>query len=307
MIDAGQRVAEGEILQGAPGGTEIWRIWPGDGVPPGSESWDWTERTAQVPESATPRIYTRNVVIPTVTVHRPARGTSNGTALIVAPGGGFHFLMMEHEGHQMASWLTALGVTVLVLKYRLMRTPDADEEMIAFRAELQKRLGQQTPFDPFDTTPPERAFMRDVRLLGEEDGRQAIRFARTHAGDFGISPGKIGIAGFSAGGGVAMGAAMQHDAASRPDYAVAIYPAWRGDLQVPAKAPPLFLAISDDDLTIPPISSTRLYEAWHRSGASAELHVFGNGGHGWGMDGPDYLSHIWPTLLENWLKFQKVL
>jgi len=305
MLDEAERVIDAEITKSAPDGAEVWRIWPGNGVPPGSEAWNWTERTAQVPWTNVPRLYARNVVVPTVTVHRPAPGTANGTALVVAPGGAFHFLMMEHEGHDMARWLAGLGITALVLKYRLLRTPDDDAAMLEFRSELHKRLDKPSQTD---TAPPGREFMRETRMLGEEDGRQAIRFARAHAKDFGIEPDKIGIVGYSAGGGVAMGAAMSHDADSRPDYAIGIYPAWRGELlPVPANAPPLFLAVSDDDPQVAPMSTSRLYEAWHASGASAELHVFANGGHGWGMDVPGYLSDIWTKLLENWLRHHHLL
>jgi predicted esterase len=304
MLDQSHRVTDPEILKSAPEGTEVWRIWPGSGNPPGSEAWDWQERTTQVPWLDEPRLYARNIVNPTVTVHRPAAGTANGTALIIAPGGAFHFLMMEHEGHVMAQWLTSLGITAFVLKYRLLRTPDDDAEMDIFRQELSNRLDKPTQTD---IAPPGRGFMRETRLLCEEDGRQAIRFVREHAGDFGIDPAKIGICGFSAGGGVAMGAAMEHDAASRPDFAVTVYPAWRGELTVPANAPPLFLAISDDDKSIAPMSTSRLYEAWHSSGAPAELHVFGNGGHGWGMNTPGNLHDIWTVLLANWLRFQSFL
>ena len=304
MLDEAERVIDAEITKSAPDGAEVWRIWPGNGVPPGSEGWNWTERTAQVPWTNVPRLYARNVVVPTVTVHRPAAGTAKGAALVVAPGGASHFLMMEHEGHDMARWLTRLGTTAFVLKYRLLRTPDDDAQMLAFRTELQKRLGQSTQTE---TMPPERDFMREVRLLAEEDGRQAIRFARAHAKDFGIEANKIGIAGYSAGGGVAMGASMLYEAESRPDYAVGIYPAWRSDLSVPPNAPPLFLAISDDDKSVAAMSATRLYDAWHKSGSSAELHVFANGGHGWGVDSPGYLSDIWTKLLENWLRFQRFL
>jgi dienelactone hydrolase len=304
MPSQASRVSDPERLKWAPPGTEVFRIWPGTGNPPGSEAWDWQERTSQVPWLDEPRFHARNVVNPTVTVHRPAVGTANGTAMIIAPGGAFHFLMMEHEGHTMAQWLAGLGITAFVLKYRLLRTPDDDAEMEVFRTELHKRLDKPTQTD---TAPPGRAFMRETRLLCEEDGRQAIRFVREHAADSGIDPSKIGICGFSAGGGVAMGAAMEHDAASRPDFAVAVYPAWRGELSVPANAPPLFLTISDDDQTIAPISSSRLYEAWHSSGASAELHVFANGGHGWGMNTPGNLHDIWTALLENWLRSQRFL
>ena len=304
MLDEAARVHDPEVLKSAPPGTEVWRIWPGPGNPPGSETWDWSERTAQVPWLDEPRNYARNVVVPTVTVHRPAPGKANGTALIIAPGGAFHFLMMEHEGHNLAVWAVERGITAFVLKYRLLRTPDDDIEMDVFRQELSNRLDKPTQTE---IAPPGRAFMRESRLLSEEDGRQAIRFIRTHAGDFAVDPAKIGICGFSAGGGVAMGPAMEHDAASRPDFVVAIYPAWRGDLKVPLNAPPLFLAISDDDKSIAPMSSSRLYEAWHGSGAQAELHVFANGGHGWGMNTPGNLHDVWPVLLENWLRFQGLI
>lgn len=295
---------EDTMLAETPDAAGIYRIWPGDGVPPGAEDWDWRERTAPVPwNSVLPR-YTRNVVVPTVTLHRPPPGKANGTTLVIAPGGAFHFLMIDHEGHDMARWLGDLGVTTLVLKYRLARTPDDDGEMLEFRNRLQERLGQARQAD---TAPPNREFLREVPLMGEEDGRQAIRFARAHAAEWGIDAARIGIAGFSAGGGVAMGAAMAHDAGSRPDFAVGIYPAYRADLNVPENAPPLFLVISDDDKSVAPVSSSRLYEAWHASGAPAELHVFGNGAHGFGMTKGEFLSDIWPVLLANWMRVRGLL
>jgi acetyl esterase/lipase len=287
----------GMRLTGDP--TEVHRIWPGNGVPPGSEAWDWQERTARVPWSATPRRYTRNVVIPTLTVHRPAAGKANGTALVIAPGGAFHFLMIDHEGHDMARWLTGLGVTALVLSYRLARTPDDDAVMDEFRTEMHVRLRRMRQTDE---PSPERELMQQVREMGEADGRQAIRFVRAQAADWGIDKGRIGIVGFSAGGGVTMGTAMGYDADSRPDYAVGVYPSWRPELTVPRDAPPLFLVISDDDPSVPALTSVRLYEAWHASGAPAELHIFRNGGHGYGMAKEGWLSDIWPTLLERWMR-----
>lgn len=286
----------------APDAAGVYRIWPG--VPAGSEAWTWSERTTQVPWTSASRRHTRNVVIPTLTMFRPPEGKANGTSLVIAPGGAFHFLMVDHEGYDMARWLTGLGVTCFVLKYRLAKTPEADDEVMAFRAELRKILGAP---DRETTSPPHRPVLRDVRIKGEADGRQALRFVRERAGEWGLDPGRIGIAGFSAGGGVAMGAAMDYGAASRPDYVVGVYPAWRGELTVPTDAPPLFLTISDDDQSVAPMSSSRLYEAWHTAGSPAELHVFGNGGHGWGMDKPGHLPDIWPVLLENWMRVGKLI
>lgn len=274
----------------------VFAIWPG--TAPGSETWDWQERTVPVPWGPPGRSYARNVVVPTVTVFRPAADAANGTAMVVAPGGAFHFLMMDHEGYDMARWLTARGITAFVLKYRLMRTPDDDAEMERFRARLGPKLGRPTQTD---VDPPARPFLLEHRLLAEEDGRQAIRFVRERAAGWSIDPARIGIIGFSAGGGVAMGTAYEHDAQSRPDFVAALYPAYR-PLPVPDNAAPLFVAIADDDTSIAPISSARIYEAWHKAGIPCELHVFGSGAHGFGMDEKGALSDPWPGLFERWLR-----
>lgn len=274
----------------------IFTPWPGSGHAPSSENWTWQPRTMPIPWAQTERRMVRNVVVPTLTLFQPTR--SNGTSMIIAPGGAFHFLMIDHEGYEMARWLAGLGVTAFVLKYRLARSPDEDDKVLDFRNDLQARLPRP---GPGETVPPAGGAIDAARLLGEEDGRQSVRFLRRNAGRWGIDPGRIGIAGFSAGGGVALGAALQHDAESRPDYAVGIYPAYRAGLPMPADPPPLFLAIADDDLSVAPLSSTRLYEAWHKAGAPAELHVFGNGAHGFGMGANDLLSDPWADLLSRWM------
>lgn len=288
----------------APDAVGVHTIWPGNGVPPGSEDWTWRQSTMQIPWAETTRRLSRNVVVPTVTVFLPKPGQANGTSMVIAPGGAFHFLMVDHEGYDMARWLAHLGVTSFVLKYRLARTPDADADLLEFRTNLQRRLGEARTSD---SEPPARDFLNDVRLMGEEDGRQAIRFVRQHAAEWGLDPQRIGISGYSAGGGVSMGATLQYDALSRPDYSVAIYPAYRAGMPVPEDAPPLFLAISDDDKSIPPVSAARLYEAWHKAGRSVELHIFGNGAHGFGMGANGLLSDPWTDLLKNWMASQGLL
>lgn len=279
-------------------GNEVLRIWPGDGVPPGAEGWTRTESTMQIPWSTAPRRLTRNVVVPTLTVFEPAPGASNGTAMIVAPGGAFHFLMIDHEGDDMGRWLAGLGVTAFVLKYRLEKTPKDDADLMEFRTQLHKRLGGPKPGD---STPPDRPDMRAIREMAEADGRQAMAFVRANAGKWGIDAGKIGIAGFSAGGGVSLGAAMQFTPESRPNFVAGIYPAYPAYLSVPENAPPLFLVISDDDPQVAALSSAKLYTDWHKAGSKAELHVFGNGGHGYGMLEAGFLSDIWPELLRRWM------
>ena len=288
----------------APDAAGLYRIWPGDGRAPGSENWTHRESTMQIPWAVTERRLTRNVVVPTITAFLPKPGEANGTAMIVAPGGAFHFLMIDHEGYDMARWLAGLGVTAFVLKYRLARTPDADADLLEFRNDLQRRL--HAP-GPMGSEPPKGAITDDARRWGEEDGRQAIRYVREHAADWGIDPQRIGIGGFSAGGGVTMGPVFEHDAANRPDFAVGIYAAYRASLPVPKDAPPLFLAISDDDKSVAPISAARLYEAWHTAGIPAELHIFGNGAHGFGFGKSGLLSDPWVDLLQSWLAVRGLL
>lgn len=282
----------------APDAIGTFRIWPGSGTAPGTESWDWAESTMQIPWTTTPRRLTRNVVIPSVTAFLPEPGRATGAAMVVVPGGAFHFLMIDHEGYDLARWLAARGIAAFVLKYRLGRSPDSDADLLAFRNGLHSKLPAP---GRSDLAPPASATIDPLRRFGEDDGRQAIRFVRRHAAQWGIAPDRIGIIGFSAGGAVSIGAAAEHDAASRPDFAVGIYPAYRGDLTPPASAMPLFLATADDDASVAPLSTTRLAEAWHKAGGSVELHVFANGAHGFGVGEIGKLSDRWMLLFEHWL------
>ena len=284
----------------APDATEIVRIWPGNGVPPGSESWTHAESTMQVPWATRPMRLSRNVVIPTLTVFRPAPGKANGTAMIVAPGGAFHFLMVDHEGYDMARWLTERGITAFVLKYRLGRTPDADADLEGFRTDLQAGLAASRK------NGTEGPITNAMWEFGAEDARQAIRWVRENAAKYGVDPGKIGIGGFSAGGAVTLGATLQFDAASRPDFSMPVYPPYR-DLTVPANPPPMFLIISDDDGSVSSVAAAKLYIAWHEAGAPIEFHAYGNGGHGWGMLKDGWLSDGWENQFERWLKVQGLL
>lgn len=270
-------------------------IYPGSGIPPGSEKWTWHEQTTQVPEGS----MTRNVVIPTIAVFKPATRTANGTSVIVLPGGAFHFLMMDKEGYDVARWLTQFGVTAFVLKYRVQHTPENDADLSVF---LKKLGGELPAVSQIETYPPmSHQGAEEARLWGEEDGRQAIRCVRSHAKQFGIDTNKIGIMGFSAGGGISVNAAYKFDSLSRPDFVGAIYAGYRIVSPIPKNLPPLFIAITDDDKYVAPISSARLFEDWHKTGASVELHIFTNGEHGFGMKKQNKQSDQWLILFKNWL------
>ena len=294
-------------IERPPDAAGVFAIYPGNGIPPSSEKWTWHEQTMQVPMSGSTALTTmvRNVVLPTLTLFQPATGTANGTSLLVAPGGAFRFLMMDSEGYDMARWLTQLGVTAFVLRYRVAHMPEDDTEMLAFMHNLMnvlplQRRGEEKP--PVGDEATEQA-----RTWAEEDGRQAIRFVREHAREWGLDPNRIGIAGFSAGGGVVMGTVMQHDAKSKPDFATGIYPGYTTATPVPDDAPPLFLAIADGDILVAPLSAARLYEAWHKAGKPVELHIFAGGEHGFGMKKQHLPTDSWIDLFKNWLAAQDYL
>jgi acetyl esterase/lipase len=286
-------------IEHPPDAAGVFAIYPGTGIPPGSEKWTWHEQSLQSPGGTVANTMVRNVVIPTVTVFKPAAGTANGTAMIVAPGGAFTFLMVDYEGYDMARWLAQHGVTAFVLRYRVAHSPEKDAEFFQFMQKMVTELPH--PDRKVEAPPTATKEIEEARGWGEEDGRQAIRYVRQHAGEWGIDPHRIGIGGFSAGGGVTMGAVMQHDAGSRPDFAVPIYAAYRTATPVPEDAPPLFIAAADDDILVAPISGARLYEEWHKAGKPAELHIFVKGQHGFGMKKQNLPSDAWIDLFKTWL------
>ncbi len=279
----------------SPDSAGIFAIWPHN-PPPGSENWTWHEQT----ETRNGNRMVRNVVTPTLTMYKPAAGKSNGTSVIIAPGGAFQFLMIDYEGVDMARWLVQRGITAFVLKYRVMRTPEDASEMSRHLQSLNQKLAAN------DTTsenpPPYDEATKAALAIAEEDGRQAIRYVRQRAAEWSLDPHRIGIVGFSAGGGVVMGPVMQHDAASRPDFAAPIYPAYRTATPVPDDAPPLFIAMADDDKLISPNSGARLYMAWHSARKPAELHIFSRGNHGFGMKTQNRPSDTWINLFYTWLE-----
>jgi len=280
----------------------IFAIYPDSGIPKGSENWTWHEQSTTLEDSGK---MVRNVVIPTVTVFRPEKGKANGTAVIVLPGGAFYVLMMKHEGYEMAKWLTEQGITAFVLKYRVGHMPEKDEELPAFQSKLFGALPKVSQSEVYP--PMSHPLVEQARLWGEEDGRQAIRFVRQYAKELAINPNKIGIMGFSAGGGISVNAALQHDSLSRPDFVGAIYAGYRIISPYPNDLPPIFIAITDDDKYVAPISSARLFEDFHKLGSSAELHIFANGKHGFGTRKQNLLSDSWLSLFKNWLAAQGFL
>jgi acetyl esterase/lipase len=245
---------------------------------------------------------------PTITVYRAAR-VSSGTAVIVAPGGGYGALATEHEGRQEAYWFNAMGITAFVLKYRL---------------------------GPRYHHPIE---------LG--DAQRAIRTVRARAAEFNVIPDRIGMMGFSAGGHLTATAGTHFDAgkadatdpidrvSSRPDFLILGYPVisfdpavahagsvknllgdnpdpkliedLSNDLRVTPQTPPAFLFHTTNDNGVPVENSVRFYLALRKARVPAEMHLFENGPHGVGMALSDPALSGWPSLVMNWLRARGLL
>jgi acetyl esterase/lipase len=242
---------------------------------------------------------------PTLSYYPPVNPT--GTAIVVAPGGGYSLVAMNHEGRQIANWLNAIGVTAFVLKYRI---------------------------GPKYHHPIE---------LG--DAQRAMRLVRSRAGEFGLRHDHIGVMGFSAGGHLASTLATHFDegnssvpdpidgASCRPDFAILIYAVisftqpythhgsvvsllganpdpkllkeLSNELHVTHDSPPSFLFSTGEDTAVPPENTVAFYLALRKAGVPAEMHIFEKGQHGVGLALGDPTFSVWPTLLANWLSLKK--
>jgi acetyl esterase/lipase len=270
---------------------QVIDLW--SGAAPGSENWAQKE-VEYLNGSGQPMV--RNVVKPTLTAYLPPEGKGNGTAIVIAPGGGFRFLSWQSEGTAVAEWLAARGVAAFVLKYRLNDT--GTDEQFRQPPATRPRASGTAGAAPARNGP-------GVVPLAIADGRQAVKVVREHAAEWKINPERIGIMGFSAGGVTAMGVVMNHDDASRPNFAAAIYGGGTSGAAVPADAPPLFILVASDDGAS--AGSAKLYGEWKAAGKSAELHIYSKGGHGFGMNKRGLPVDHWIERFGEWLEVQGLL
>jgi acetyl esterase/lipase len=280
-------------LLGAPQGSEplVVDLWPGKAPNEAGEIGPEQFVESKPGELQIQRL--TNVSKPTIAVYRPAKERDTGTAVVVCPGGGYRILAMEHEGTQVATWLASIGVTAVLLKYRVPRRPGDDDNRLPL-----------------------------------QDAQRALSLVRTRAAEWGVDPARIGILGFSAGGHLAANASTNPDrraydavddadrAGCRPDFAVLVYPGGVLDRQDPAKlsaqiritkdTPPSFLVVSTDDKGSAP-GTLRLYLALREAGVPTELHVYATGGHGYGMKRSDQPFASWPRRCEDWMRSRGLL
>jgi acetyl esterase/lipase len=276
-------------------GAQTMNIWPG--VAPGSENWKQQERVVKGP----PGNIVYNVVTPTLTVYLPEKSRATGTAVIVAPGGAFMLLSIDHEGHQVARWLQEKGIASFVLKYRVAETPPG----FSFGAPTAGR-GAAAPgtANRGASGGGPKVNMDESSKYGIADGIQALNVVRRHAAEWGIDPNRVGFMGFSAGAMVTTGTLLQEDAAARPNFAAPIYGGPFGAIPaIPAGLPPIFLAWAQDDTLVGP-AVVRFYDALRAAGYKPEVHIFNAGGHGFGMLKSGKSSDHWIESFYYWLESQ---
>jgi len=299
MLAATGVQAESQVWQPATGYKQV-PIWPG--AVPDEQPVPGPEKTTVSKDliAGQPVTAVTNVTRPTMTVY-PPKGKNTGAAVVVLPGGGFEILAIDLEGTEACDWLTANGITCVLLKYRV-------------------------PGPPYDWHCDCRPHNYMVPTLALEDTQRTISLVRHHAREWHIDPHKIGVMGFSAGGFLVAEASTRYtrrlykpvDAADResirPDFAAPIYPghlAMDGKLNpnvpVTRDTPPTFLVQAEDDHVDGVEQALVYYAALAKVGAPAELHLYAHGGHAFGLRRTKLPITAWPELMKTWLKTIGVL
>ena len=262
---------------------KVINIWPG--VAPGSEQWKQKEATI----SAGPMQSIVNVTTPTLTANLPDPAKATGTAVIIAPGGGFIFL--GTDTHEIAEWLAARGIAGFVLKYRTA----------PLQGETDAQLGQSGGAR-FGAQLNNHVLILEDGKYGIADGIQAIKVVREHAAEFGVSPDRIVFMGFSAGGMITEYTAVNPDASARPNFAAPIYGAPFPDVPpIPKGVPPVFMEMAQDDMLAGP-QIVAFYDAMKAAGYKPEFHIYEHGGHGWSMRKQGTTSDHWLDEFYWWLE-----
>jgi endo-1,4-beta-xylanase len=259
-------------------------LWPNGA--PGSEARKDEKEVVGVHLRDTPIVY--NIHNPNLTVYLPAAGTATGAAIIVAPGGGHMFLSYIHEGTGVTEWLSQHGIAAFLLKYRLAK--------------------DQAGNSPYKVEPDALA-----------DAQRSIRLVRSRAAEWGIDPARIGFMGFSAGGELAVLATTHADPgksdsadpveqqSSRPDFTVLGYPGISPDkVTITSGMPPVFMFSAYDDARTS-ITNASLFLKYRAAGVPAEIHIYNEGGHGFGIRNRPLPVSSWPQRLLEWMGDRKLL
>ncbi len=258
---------------------------------PASESWfrQWGDPMA------------RNITEATLTPFLPDPGKANGTAVIVAPGGGFMWLSMGNEGWEVAQALADQGIAAFVLKYRLHPTAETLEDFTAFMN--RPRTAPAPPAEgEEDSAPAPRRPQRDLSNQ-LEDAEAAYDMIVNRADEWGVDTDRIGMIGFSAGAGLTMHATLNSET-MKLAFIGPIY-GGMGPVDVPSDAPPMFAAIASDDFLFG--GQFGVIKSWFDAKVPVEFHLYQNGGHGFGLGNPDRTSNRWFDAFIHWLEVNDFL
>lgn len=257
-------------------------LWPS--TAPGEKGDIEPEKTLPMKDTI---IRVTNVSEPTITIYRPAADKDTKASVVICPGGGYSILAMGHEGTDVAEWLNTLGITGVLLKYR-----------------VPARKAQEKYLAPL------------------QDAQRAVSLVRHRASEFGLDGDKIGVLGFSAGGHLAATLSNQYDkrayepidatdkVSCRPGFSILIYPAYlvkgKGpelapEIAVTSKTPKTFLVHAQNDGVVVQ-SSLYYYLALTDAKVEAEMHLFPTGGHGYGMMSTNPVGAVWPSRAAEWLR-----
>lgn len=260
----------------AVGQTTVVPLW--SGVAPGSEGKTAPEAVRVTPEGE--HIYS-SVHHPSITVYLPAKGTGNGTGVLVIPGGGHREIWIDHEGFRVAAWLSQHGIAAFVLKYRLAKEPGST-----------------------------------YSVEGTElaDAQRAMRVIRSRANEWGVDPSRLGVTGFSAGGELAGLVSTRSEPSyaaqdaidrmsSKPSFQGLVYPAFAKDMVLSKETPPAFLLCGANDREDISEGLPELYLKMKRAGMPVELHILSGVGHGFGIRENNAANVVdWPELFYRWLE-----
>lgn len=290
VFACGSLNAQTNVWQPSPGHTQV-PIWPGavpDAQPVAGP--EITRTSKPLVAGMQPVLFVNRVSQPTMTVYSPVK-TNTGVAIVVFPGGGYNELAIDLEGTEICDWLTSRGITAVLLKYRVpTRSPEG--------------YGESLP--------------------ALEDAQRTLSLVRFHATEWQVDPHKIGVIGFSAGGHLVTAMSTHYDKRSypavdaadrescRPDFAIACYPGhlWQDDegfklnpnVPVTTNTPPTFLVQAEDDHVDGVEQSLVYYIGLKNAGVPVEMHLYAQGGHGFGLRPSKFPITGWPQLAETWLR-----
>lgn len=277
------------------------RLYEGDA--PGSEGVQDNERVSRGPDGNIQSI--SGVVIPSITIYLPEANKATGTAVILCSGGGLMSHSWGTDVINMAHWLNERGIAAIGLKYRtrimgVAGSPRMGGSGMALSASVTE-FSKITKSNANPDTSESGIKNIDNAI---NDALRAMEIVLEHASEWHIDPDKIGYLGFSAGGGVGLGATVRADDAHRPAFMATIYGPSLIDVDVPQNAPKLFIATRGDHHNVA-AGLVSLYFDWKRAGANAEMHLYDDGTGPFGPEDTGNTSGTWRDSFYRWLTFNK--